>query len=59
MTQDEQTLLMIKGVISDLPKLQRQEILDYAAKIKADIQTNPLLGMAIALVGAELQMQGE
>ena len=54
MTEHEQTLLMIKGVISELPKNIQAEIQTVAADLRAKVKANPHLAMAIALVGAEL-----
>lgn len=58
LTQDQQTLLMIKGAIADLPDTQRKAVNELAKELIGKIQDNPILGMAIALVGAELQVLG-
>jgi hypothetical protein len=57
MTEDEQTTLMIRGVISELPAAHREACDDLAEQFRRMIQVaGPEVGMlAFALVGAEMQ----
>lgn len=57
MTEEEQTILMIKGAISDLPLAQREQceaMVEHLHRMIADAGI-VVGGMAIALVGAEMQ----
>ena len=54
MTQDEETVFMIRGSISELPETQQLEVKDFVAEIEQKIKANPILIMAVALVGAKL-----
>jgi hypothetical protein len=58
MTEDEQTLLLIKGSISEMPATQQQVVLacaqDLRDRIKLAGEVEGL--MAFALVGAEAQL---
>lgn len=59
MTEDQATLLLIKGTISDLPEADRQGVALAAAKIREILALhNDHARMAFALVGAELQLEG-
>lgn len=60
-TNDHATLLMIKGVIADLPEAAQQQVKDTAAHLRSTItlaeQRLSGTGMlALALVGAEAQL---
>lgn len=54
MTQEEETLLIIRGSIAELPLEQQKEIIDFYNEITAKVQSNPILGMAIAWLGAKM-----
>ena len=55
MTKEEETVLLIKGAISDLPETDRAKVMQYYAAIKGMMAETPLhAGMAVALIGAEL-----
>lgn len=58
MTPDEQTLLMIKGAISDLPAAQREACNELAEFIRYNLKNagEPVGTLALALVGAEAQI---
>ena len=55
--QDKDTILIIKGAISELPAAQSEACLELAEFIRQTIikAGSPVGPMAIALVGAELQ----
>lgn len=56
MTESEQVLLMVKGLISDLPEEQRAVVNDYIAQMELMLATNRAEAMvAIGYVGAQLQ----
>jgi hypothetical protein len=56
MTDEEQTLLMIKGQIASLPEDAQSDIKYAAMSIRTIIRSNGVNGLlAMALVGAELQ----
>ncbi|KTT21893.1 hypothetical protein [Pseudacidovorax intermedius] len=55
MTFEEQTLLIIKGSIADLPEAERQRVETAERHIRALIQQDKGAAvMAMALIGAEL-----
>ncbi len=55
MTEERQTLLIIKGVIAELPDADRQGVELAAAKLREVVLLHNDHGkMALALVGAEL-----
>ena len=57
MTPDQETLLLIKGSISDLTPEQQLQVKDCAAMIRAVIADGGVAGVvALALVGAEMQV---
>ena len=59
MTDEKVTLLVIKGVIADLPDADRQGVLLAAAKLREVVALHNDHGlMAMALVGAELDAEG-
>jgi len=60
MTEDELTVLAIKGMISDLPPASREQCEAMADHLRRMINdAGDVIGpLAIALVGAELQVQG-
>lgn len=59
MTQDQETILLIKGAISELPDDQQKECKDLILSIKAILRTSDdTIGtLVIALIGAELQAE--
>lgn len=55
MTNEQETLLLIKGTIASLPADQQQKVAEVAETIRGLMATHPPYGlMAVALVGAEL-----
>ena len=55
MTNEQQTLLLIKGTIASLPADQQQKVAECADQLRKLMADNPPHGlMAVALVGAEL-----
>lgn len=60
MSEEEQTLLMIRGAISILPAESRETITEMAEHIRRMIRTAPPGegSLAVALVGAELAAEG-
>ena len=60
MTEDEVTLLAIKGAISELPEDQRVKCEGLIHELKGWGATHGFepLALAVALLGAELQMAG-
>ncbi|MCW6583586.1 hypothetical protein NFB41_03565 [Yersinia ruckeri] len=59
MTQDEQTVLLFKGLIASLPEEQQhnvQQCLDVIRKLLSDYPGGEA-AVAIGLIGAELQQQ--
>lgn len=64
MTHDQQTLLMIKGAISELPPEQREACMRLVDQLRLMIESvngqfgkAPVGELAIALVGAEIRMR--
>jgi hypothetical protein len=58
MTPEQQTVLLIKGAISELPVAQREAVEELAEHIKTLIRNAGDVGpMALALVGAEAAAQ--
>lgn len=58
MTEEQQTLLLIKGAISDLPEEQKVKVQRCAAELRKVIADGGQEGvMAFVLVGAEVQAQ--
>lgn len=59
MTQDEQTILMFKGLIASLPTDSQQKIEDCLSVIRKGLTDYPdgEMIVAIGLVGAELQQK--
>lgn len=57
MDPDKETVLVIKGAISELPAGQREACLELAEHLRAQIKVAgvPVGPMAFALVGAEMQ----
>lgn len=57
MTQEQQTVLLIKGVISELPAAQKEACNELADHIRRVIKQagEPVGTLALALVGAEAQ----
>ena len=57
MTEDEQTILIIKGMISDLPPAEAEACKELAEHIRGVIKVagEPVGTLALALVGAEVQ----
>lgn len=58
MTNEEQTVLMIKGAIAELPLAQQEACNELAEHLRAAIKTagHPVGTLALALVGAEMQL---
>lgn len=61
MTNDEQTTLLIKGAISELPPALEEATLELAEFLRQTIKKagSPVGPMALALVGAEMQKDSE
>ncbi|EQB97806.1 hypothetical protein LGZ99_20350 [Photorhabdus temperata] len=60
MTQDEQTLLMFKGLIASLPDESRknyEQCIKIVRQLLVDYPTGEAL-IAIGIIGAEQQMKG-
>ena len=54
MTEEQQTLVMIKGAIFDLPAADQEKVKDAADTIREIAQRHGVYGsLALALVGAE------
>ncbi len=60
MTEDEQTVLMIKGAISELPVASREQCEELAGHIRRMVdEAGDVVGpLAVALIGAEMQLGG-
>ena len=57
MTEDEQTMLLIKGTIADLPPADQATVAECAEKLRGILRAyGPHGNVALALVGAELQL---
>lgn len=58
MTQEEQTVLMIKGLISELPAAQAEAVKELAEHIRQSCKVagDPVGQLALSLVGAEMQL---
>lgn len=56
---DQETILLIKGAISELPAAQAEACHELAEFIRANVRTagSPVGPLAIALVGAEMQAE--
>lgn len=59
MTIEEQTLLIVKGVISELPAVQQEACNELAHHICVQIERagSPVGPLAMALVGAKMQVE--
>lgn len=58
MTEDQQTLLLIRGTIAGMTEEQQRQVAEHAAAIRLIANSKNDLGlMAFALVGAELQIE--
>jgi hypothetical protein len=57
MTQEQQTILLIKGAISELPAAQEEACNELAEHIRMSCKVagEPVGTLALALVGAEAQ----
>ena len=57
MTQEQQTVLLIKGAISELPAAQSEACEELAEHIRqaCKVAGEPVGTLALALVGAEVQ----
>lgn len=57
MTPEEQTILLIKGMIAELPAAMAEQCNDLADHIRRAVKTagDPIGTLALALVGAEAQ----
>lgn len=58
MTTEEETVLMIKGLIFELPEAQREACLALVQRMKEQLKDagEPVASVALALVGAEAQL---
>jgi hypothetical protein len=59
MTDEEQTVLLIKGAIAELPAAEREQcesMVEHLRRMIADAGS-PVGTLAIALIGAELQKE--
>lgn len=58
MTQDQQTLLMFKGLIASLPAETQTQVKEVEKKLRAILADYPegVATVAFGLIGAELQM---
>lgn len=54
MTREQETVLIIKGTISDMPEADREKVMEAYRKLRAMMDESPLTGLAIALLGAEI-----
>jgi hypothetical protein len=61
MSEDEQTILMIKGMIASLPPDQEEACNELAEFFRMNVKSagEPVGTLAIALVGAEMQMRAK
>lgn len=61
MSEDEQTLLMIKGAISELPADQAEAVKELAGHFRRTMKCagEPVGSFALALVGAERQLEND
>lgn len=58
MTAEQQSVLIIKGYISELPAVDQETVREMADHFRRMIAQNPGCGkIAFALVGAELQCE--
>jgi hypothetical protein len=60
MTEEELTVLAIKGAITELPPAEREQceaMVEHLRRMVADAGS-PVGTLAIALIGAELQLEG-
>jgi len=59
MTEEQKTILMIKGAISELPAAQLEACEELAEHLRRVVKQaeNPVGTLAFALVGAELQAE--
>jgi len=56
-SEEEETVFMIKGIIASLPAEQQRRIGDIAGQIRSLVDNNKDNGlMALSLVGAEKQL---
>ncbi len=59
MTEDQQTLLIIRGQIAGLSEANQKDIKEAAAQLREIVKRYNDFGLlAFALVGAELQIEG-
>lgn len=54
MTKDQETVLIIKGTIADMPEADRKKVMEAYYELQNMIQENPLSALAMALIGAEI-----
>lgn len=59
MTKEQETVLMIKGMIADLPPAQAEAVKELVKHIKGCILKAgvPVGSLAIALIRAEMQLE--
>ena len=56
MNEDEQTLLLIKGAIAEMPAEDQHQVAECAAQLRTSVTHHGKHGaVALALVGAEVQ----
>jgi len=59
MSKDQETILLIKGAITELTPAEQEAVKKATEQIRAALQeAGALGGFALALIGAELQAQG-
>ncbi len=54
MTDDQETVLVIRGAITQLPKEQQERITKFYESFKKSVEEDAMASYAIALLGAEL-----
>ncbi len=54
MTPEQETVLIIKGTIADMPEADREKVMKAYEELIAMVNKNPLSALAIALIGAEI-----
>lgn len=60
MTEDQQTLLLIRGTIAGMTEEQQRQVSEYAARLRQIANAKNAVGLvAYALVGAELQLEAQ
>ena len=57
--QEEETYLLIRGMIADLPKRELHEVEQYLLVLRDMVKNHPLASLAIVLIGADMARNGE